>query len=126
MGEGVIDRELLGKRLRSMGILTEWKAFAAMVVEYLDMPAEVIPLYEASERWSRKAERILAFIIEKGNFGHNSDESYYERHSYVVRKSISLWRHTWDGIRYFFIFPMDSIRVWTRIMMRGVIEVVKL
>ena len=120
-----IDNALLEKRLRSMGILTEWKAFAAMVVDYLDMPAEVIPLYETSERWSRKAERIMAFIIEKGNFGHNSDESYYERHSFVVIKAISLWRHTWDGIRYFFIFPMDSIRVWSRIMMRGVVEIVK-
>jgi hypothetical protein len=37
---------LLESRLRTMGLMTEWKAFAAFAVEYLGMPVEVMPLFD--------------------------------------------------------------------------------
>jgi len=33
-----IDRDLLLRRLREVGIVSEWKAFGAFAVEYLGLP----------------------------------------------------------------------------------------
>lgn len=106
-----IDVILLERRLRKMGAMTEWKAFASLAVNYLGMPVEAMPFYSSSKKWSRKARRILLLIIETGNFGQNRDLEY-QNHSFVVRKSITLWRLTWDSIRQLLIFPIDPIRVW--------------
>ena len=94
-----------------MGAVTEWKAFAALAVEYLGMPVEAMPFYSASAKWKRKASKILTFIIETGNFGHNRDYSYRRKYPYLVFKTISLWRHLKDYFRYSMIFPLDSIKV---------------
>ena len=107
-----IDIAYLKSRLRAMGIMTEWKVFASIAVNYLGCPESAMPLYSDSFVWRRKARRVLAFILETGNFGHNRDVSYIHNSPYLIRKTISLWRHTWDGVRYFFIFPIDSVRVW--------------
>lgn len=114
---GDINIELLQTRIRKARIMTEWKAFAALAVDKLGMPAEAIPMYSPSRIWSSKAEKILSFIIESGNFGHNRDYSYYDKYPYVVYKTISFWRHTKDMFRYFSVFPVDSLRVmWRKIM----------
>ena len=39
-----IDRDLLLRRLREMGIVSEWKAFGAFAVEYLGLPFTVYRL----------------------------------------------------------------------------------
>ena len=39
-----IDRDLLLRRLREMGIVSEWKAFGAFAVEYLGLPLSVYRL----------------------------------------------------------------------------------
>lgn len=106
---------LLELRIKSMGMMTEWKAFAALTVDYLGMPVEAMPLYSDDKKWSRKAGKVMDFILETGNFGHNRDYSYQKKHSYVVMKSISLWKHLQDFGRYFVIFPLDATRVtWNR------------
>lgn len=117
-----IDIVRLEARLREMGVMTEWKAFASLAVCTLGMPSEAMPFYSASALWRRKADRILSFIMETGNFGHNRDSSYFAR-PFLVRKSISLWRHTKDAVRCAFIFPLDAARVWMG-MLRGGIKAV--
>lgn len=114
-----IDKKLLEQRLTSMGVMTEWKAFAAFVVGYLGMPVEAMPFYSDSRNWSRKAEKIMAFVLETGNFGHNRDYSYYKKYPFVVFKAISLWRHIKDFGRYFVIFPLDAMKVTYRRMCVG-------
>lgn len=111
-----LNQGLLESRIRKAGIMTEWKAFAALAVEYLGMPVEAMQLYSDDKKWSRKAGKVMDFILETGNFGHNRDYSYYKKYPYVVFKAISLWRHIQDFGRYFVIFPLDSIKVtWWRI-----------
>lgn len=106
-----INRDLLEKRLRSMGVMSEWKTFASLSVAYLGMPEKVMPFYSSSKRWRRKSDRVVSLILKTGNFGHNRDYSYYEKYPYLIYKVISLWRHIIDTYRYFSIFPMDSIKV---------------
>ena len=100
-------------------MLTEWKAFAALAVEWLGMPVEAMPLLEISKKWSRKASRIMAFILETGNFGHNRDNSFRQK-SFLVRSAVSTWRYTCDTLRHIFVFPMDSLKVWGQMVCNGV------
>ena len=115
-----IDLTLLKRRLKEAGIMSEWKAFATVAVNWLGMPADAMPFYSNSYRWRVKAKRIVAFIFETGNFGHNRDYSYNQKYPKLIRKTISLWRHSWDLARQFFIFPLDSIRVWRSMLRIGV------
>lgn len=120
-----INVDLLEKRLKEMGLISEWKAFATLAVEYLGMPEESMPLYSPEKRWSKKSSRILAFMLETGNFGHNRDYSYQKKYPYVLMKAISLWKHIVDFGRYFLIFPVDSIRVTCRRINSGFAFVAK-
>lgn len=115
-----IDMHLLEARLLEGGMMSEWKAFASLSVFWLGMPRDAMPLFSAEERWKRKALIILAFIFETGNFGQNRDVSYYKKYPFLIRKCISLGRHTWDSMRYCLIFPKDSIKVWMGMFYRGI------
>ena len=115
-----IDLQLLEDRLRRMGVMSEWKAFGALAVEWLGMPVEAMPFYSSSALIRWKVRRILSFVLETGNFGHNRDMSYQKRSPYLIRKAISLWRHTWDVLRQLFIFPLDALRVWGAMIVEGV------
>lgn len=57
-----LNHELLESRIRKTGLMSEWKAFAALAVEYLGMPVEAMPLYDV--RGKKKAEQILKHILK--------------------------------------------------------------
>lgn len=58
-----LNHELLESRIRKAGLMTEWKAFAALAVEYLGMPADAMTLYHKSKRWRRKADKIVSSLL---------------------------------------------------------------
>lgn len=60
---GEHDLRLLKYRLSRMGLVSEWRAFGAISVEYLGMSAEAMLLYDGCTRWKRKAEKILRFVM---------------------------------------------------------------
>lgn len=120
-----LDYELLESRIRKAGVMTEWKAFAALAVDYLGMPAEAIPMYSTLSKWPKKASKIMVFVLETGNFGHNRDYGYYDKYPYLAYKTISFWKHIKDGYRYFRIFPLDSLKVMTRRMVVGFSVVIR-
>lgn len=108
---------LLESRIRKMGVMTEWKAFASLAVNYLGMPIGAMPFYSGDKKWKRKAGRVMEFVLETGNFGHNRDYSYQKEYPYIIYKSISFWKHLKDGAFFFSIFPLDSIKVtWSRMI----------
>lgn len=59
-----IKVELLDKWLRNSGLMSEWKAFAALAVNYLAMPVEAMPFYEDKQKWHKKAKQIINFVIK--------------------------------------------------------------
>lgn len=120
-----IDSRLLGKRLKMMGVMTEWKAFAALAVNYLDMPKEAIPFYSTDKRWNRKADKIMDFILETGNFGRNRDYSYYKKYPYLVFKAISFYNHIKDAYKHSLIFPKDALLVWFGRLYEGLKMIIK-
>lgn len=120
-----IDTALLENRLRSMGLMPEWRAFAAFAVDYLGMPKDAMPLYAASARWSRKARRICSFILKVGDFGQKRDMSYYEKYPYFVRKVVSFGRRCGDLVRHSRIFPLESLRFFPCILFNGLRNVAR-
>lgn len=118
-----IDINILESYIRKAGLMSEWKAFAAFAVFYLGMPVEAVPIFNTDDYHSvnlrKKAEKINDFIMLTGNFGHNRDYIYYTKYPYVVFKTISLWRHIKDSLKYFMIFPIDSIKVTYRMLSIG-------
>ncbi len=122
---GVLNVNLLEKRIQKMGLMDEWKAFGTFVVDYLGLPSEAMPLYSPEKKWRRKAERICSFIIEVGNFGQNRDTSYLRKYPYLIRKTISFWWRVGDACRHVHIFPLDSIRFFLSIMLGGIRDAVR-
>lgn len=61
-----IDSSRIGFWLKQSGLIDEWRSFAALVVEYLSMPSEAIPMYSADNQWSKKATQIMTFILKRG------------------------------------------------------------
>ena len=68
--------ELLEKRVRRAKLMDEWKVFAALAVEYLGMPAEAMPLYNKNEKFKKKTERLVEFILHGGS-GNKVKDTYH-------------------------------------------------
>ena len=117
-GRDAIDRPLLGQRLESMGMMDEWKAFGALAVEILGLPADAMPFYAPSRVQSRKAEHILSFILKSGNFGQKRGSSY-KKYPYLIRKTFSMGRRMGDLCRHAHIFPRDVLRFFPHILFNG-------
>ena len=118
-GRDAIDRSLLGQRLEKMGLMYEWKAFGALAVEVLGLPAEAMPFYAPARVQTRKAERILAFILESGNFGHKRGTGYYKKYPYYIRKIFSMGRRVADLCRHVRIFPRGVLHFFPHILING-------
>ena len=115
-----LDIALLESRLRKMGLMDEWKAFYALANKYLGMPEVSGLMFQDSRhsKWERKADRVMVFVLEVGNFGHN--RTHTQSASYIVRKAFSLWRRTADSFRHFITFPKNSLKIWWYMVCTGV------
>ena len=116
---------LLEQRIKRAGLMSEWKAFGALAIEYLGFPKDSMPLLDVRSkkedvRWRKKADRIMEFILKSGNMGHNRDMSHFSKQPYLIRKCVSMGRRFGDLINHARIFPMDSLRFFPRIMFNGV------
>lgn len=101
-----LNLESLESRLWESGLMTEWKAFASLAIDFLGMPEEAMPFYDA--RFRHKGERILKRVIKSGNFGHNNDLSYRSKYSGVVYKLVATWRRFGDFASLVPVFPVDA------------------
>lgn len=119
-----LNYELLESRIKRTGLVSEWKAFGALAIEYLGFPKDSMPLLDVRRkkedvRWRKKADRIMEFILKSGNMGHNRDMSHFSKYPYLIRKCVSMSRRISDLINHARIFPLDSLRFSPRIMFNG-------
>lgn len=119
-----LNVSLLDKRLHEMGIVSEWKAFAAYAVKYLGMPVDAMPLYSEDSRWGKKAFRINAFVLDVGNFGYKQRRDFRGM-SYLKRKFVSFFCRLSDMLRHVRIFPLDSIRFLGGVLRSGLYAAVR-
>ena len=109
---------LLESRIRKMELMTEWKAFAALAVDWLGMPEEVVPMYSSDRKWSKKAEKIIEFVLETGNFGHNREREVSS--SYMGGKLASTFRKLKDFSHHMRVFPLDSVKFFCYFAIDGI------
>ena len=121
----LLNYKLLEQRLKRAGLMSEWKAFYNLASRYLGMPDFGSGLMVHDSRYDKKADKICEFILEVGNFGHNRDNSYFQKHSYFVQKCISAWRRVKDLCRHATIFPVSSMRFFFGIMHNGIVSAVR-
>lgn len=114
-----LNHELLESRLNMMGLKAQWKGFGAFAVDYLGMPSEAMPLYSPDIKWSKKADKICAYVLKVGNFGHNIDGSYYLKYPLLIRKSISMWKRTNALFHHASIFPLHTFRFLPHVLYTG-------
>ena len=108
----MIDVMLLEKRLDKMGLMTEWKVFASLAVDNLEMPEEAMSFYE--KRYSKKGDKVLQRVLKSGNFGHNNDLSYRTKYKGFAYKLVATWRRFLDFATLVPVFPMDAHRFFVR------------
>ena len=97
---------LLESRIRKMGLMSEWKAFASLAVDTLGMPVELMPFYDV--RFKDKGEKVLRRVLKSGNFGHNKDLSYRIRYSGLSYKIVATWRRFVDFASLVPVFPKNT------------------
>ncbi len=59
------DVRLLESRLKRAGLISEWKAFASLAIDYLDMPIEAMLLYDDNRKWHKKGKQIMSYILDE-------------------------------------------------------------
>lgn len=64
---------LLESRIKRAGLMGEWKAFAALAVDYLGMPKETMPLYDS--RFMVKGSRLVKMIL-RGYTGNKYKDTW--------------------------------------------------
>ena len=109
-----LDQALLKGRLQRMGLMNEWKAFAALAVEVLGMPDNAMPFYSDAEHYRKKAMRIFDLVLEAGNLGHNKDSSYRTRYSIPIICFITFVRRLGEFLRISTIFPGNARRFFVK------------
>lgn len=112
-----LDYNLIESRIKSMGLMNEWKVFGSLAVDWLGMPKTYMPFYDA--RFSKKGSRILEIVMKTGNFGHKLDTSYRQEKDAIKRKWRTFYQITSDTMNHFYIFPSNSIKVWWNWMLIG-------
>lgn len=112
-----LNYELLEKRIKKMGLMSEWKAFGAFAVEYLGMPVEAMPFVNANDGFDKltinkslkkKAKEICEVVLNDGNFGHNQDYSYRQKYSGLRSYMITFFKRFGELTKIITIFPIDA------------------
>ena len=103
---------LLESRIQEAGLMSEWMAFYNLASRYLGMPDLDGSLMACDSQFDKKADRIMEFVMETGNFGHN-------RHN-ADGKLVSLWHKTKDFARHAQVFPLDSIKFYFHFVWDGI------
>ncbi len=112
-----LNYELLESRIRKMGLMSEWKAFYNMASRYLGMPDLGSDLTIHDSRFDKKADRIMEFVLESGNFGHNKDLSYRTRYTGMTYKIVAAWRRLKDFASLIPVFPLDAPKFYLTYML---------
>lgn len=111
-----LNHGLLESRIKKAGLMSEWKAFAAFAVEWLGIPVEAMPMYDS--RYKVKGERILMFVLEVGNFGHNREIK--RSNIWIVGKCQAAWFKLGDFARHARLFPLNSVKFFLHYLGDGI------
>lgn len=104
-----IDLAVLERQIKKMGLMSEWRVFGTLAVQYIGMPETAIPMFGSSvQEFKERAEKALIRVMKKGNMGHNNDLSYRSRYTGMKYKVVAMWRRFIDFASLVPVFPIDA------------------
>ena len=122
-----IDSGELLERLRMYKLMKEWDFFCRLCHEDLGMDASMAFSDTCmSDKTLKKAVRLHEFIFSEGNFGtYTKGNGYYFDKPYIVRKTISLYRHNRRYMQRFAIAPGQTVSHYMNTLNSGFRAVLK-
>lgn len=105
-----IDAELLKEKLKEQHMLRVWEEFGRLVVNYLGLPANDLPLAPADLAPTCRTSRLLDEIFVSGNFGrYDVNGKDRSKAPYLIGKWRSMTYQTKRLFRLFRLFPGYSM-----------------
>lgn len=108
---------LLESRINTMGLMSEWKAFYNLANRYLGMPDLGGRLMVRDSKYDKKTDRLMAFVLKVGNFGHNRDVEWANP---IKRRTSLIWHRITDSFKLSLVFPLDAPRFLLNYAVDGV------
>lgn len=118
-----IDVSELETLLKDFGLLTPWRHFTPVAVEFLGLPASECPLY--SPRHRGKACLILRHVLKEGNFGCNVRAGNPRPDGYLAGKLHSFRRRNATLINKFRIDPKGVSRAFGGFLYNGIARIIE-
>ena len=103
--------------LTEMGVLQAWQKLGCLLVNYLGMPADEFPCFDAKA--GRKADRVLRHVLTEGNFGFEGAAGRKRTKHYFYEKWRSLKGYLVRYTSLFFIFPSLTVRELWYVLTNG-------
>lgn len=121
-----IDKEKLIENIHRFGITKGWKLFAGIVVKYLGVEKDKIPLYDPS--YLKKSEKIFDEIMSGGNFGFYSEE-YLRTVGYGLRGPRYALLKVGNVTKYFLslfpLIPVEATFLYFNRLYQGTIDTLR-
>lgn len=102
-----LNHGLLESRIKAMGLLSEWKTFYNLASRYLGMPDLGGRLMVRDSKYDKKADKLMTFVLEVGNFGHNREVEWANP---LKRRTSLIWHRITDTFKLSLVFPLDAPR----------------
>jgi hypothetical protein len=102
-----LNHGLLESRIKAMGLLSEWKTFYNLASRYLGMPDLGGRLMVRDSKYDKKADKLMTFVLEVGNFGHNREVEWANG---FKRRTSLIWHRITDTFKLSLVFPLDAPR----------------
>lgn len=118
---GTLSKEYLDAILNDMHLLKPWKALGCVLIDYLGLPADEMPLYDPKMR--RKASSIVNRVMQEGNFGSQTAYGRKRSNNYLYEKWFSLMCHVSRFSNLLFLFPLLTLRELWNVVIGGFTQV---
>lgn len=101
-----VDVEVLGRKLKEFHMEAIWQEFGRLVVNFLGLPVEELPLAPKDIAPTRKTYLLLRHIFISGNFGRfDANRRDYSEVPYLARKWRSFSYQSTRLAKLFRLFP---------------------
>ena len=101
-----VEVQLLSRKLKELRMERIWAEFGRLAVNYLDLPADELPLAPANLAPTRRTHKLLQHIFISGNFGRfDANGRDHSQVPYLVRKWRSFTFQSKRLVKLFRLFP---------------------
>lgn len=118
-----IDRTVLMRDLKTLGLLRPWQVMGHIVVHHLGLPVEEFPFYDVEQKYLPTAMRMMDTILCNGNFGFHNPHRTARPNGYFAGK-MHTFRATHTHLRQVFqLCPHDAWSYYFSFITTGIAQV---